>query len=124
MKTIEHARLFEKLEPPAHGRERFEKKFAHSGQSRLAGLAAAGLSAALLVLAVILFFERPAPLPESEFASNPALARLLGEDIRPDPTVTVRINKASITVNRQQGTNPDVRIYAIRRNMPEGDAKS
>ncbi len=113
MKTIERARLFETLKPPAGGREVFERKLHDTSRHRRSVFAVAGLSVALLVLSVTWILKAPEPVRNSAFDASPALSRLLEKDILPDQQITVHLNSVPIIVNRQHGTRPKVRIYSI-----------
>lgn len=124
MKSIDHHRLFESLDPPEGGRTRFANELAQGAQGSKLSWVATGMAAALVVLTISLISQQTTPTPEIDFESSPALARLLGEEIEPNPSVSVQLNTETAEVTRQESQRPNIRIYAIVPTTKSNDESS
>jgi hypothetical protein len=119
--------LFQKLEPPAGGVERFASRLeaesnAHdTARRRDLALAAAATVAAIAIGIVVWFTQRPddaaaPPIAELQPVPNiydsPAFDRLLGRPLQP-AELTATVDQQPSTLTELESQNSRVRIYRI-----------
>ena len=116
--------IFEQLEPPRGGAERFSRRLDEiavaqpSPRARFLAIAAA--SAAVALVTALLLVQGPMETPPTVAATPPAVEvynapefdRLLGRQSRP-AELTVILNEETADVTQIATTNEKVRIYQI-----------
>ncbi|HZF29771.1 MAG TPA: hypothetical protein VE907_11665 [Gammaproteobacteria bacterium] len=108
--------LFELLEPPAGGVERFFARLAQP-EVRTAGVGLAAFSVAALLALVAVLVYRPTAPPSPGVADNsivaaPELDRLLGREAAPVP-LTVKRDDQPVQIEELPSSDPQVRIYRV-----------
>jgi anti-sigma-K factor RskA len=119
--------LFEQLDPPPGGAERFARRLDEAASSaaetrRWRGFALAGAACAAVALVVALVLlrgpsETPSQIvvdtqPTPEIYESPAFDRLLGRTLQAEPLTDV-VNEQPIPVTELESQNANVRIYSI-----------
>jgi hypothetical protein len=112
--------LFEQLEPPPGGAERFRARLdatAERDHGPSWGLAAAVAAGVVVVVAALVVLNHAGQSnvdsPENQVAAAPEFDRLLGRPTAPtEPAVT--LNDQMVTLAAVPSENPKIRMYQIQ----------